>query len=122
MPRYQQSFPLYKDIETSLLVAFEAFTHLGWTLEYAGETAIAASPPAVFKTKDFLVVCRAVNGELVVESETLEQSVAKAHAAATAGDTVLLSPACASQDQFRDFEERGDCFRAAVRVATGQLG
>ncbi len=58
----------------------------------------------------------------VVESETLEQSVAKAHAAATAGDTVLLSPACASQDQFRDFEERGDCFREAVRVATGQQG
>lgn len=58
----------------------------------------------------------------VVESETLEQSVAKAHAAATEGDTVLLSPACASQDQFRDFEERGDCFRAAVRVATGQQG
>ena len=58
----------------------------------------------------------------VIASETLEQSVAKAHAAATAGDTVLLSPACASQDQFRDFEERGDCFRAAVRVATGQLG
>ena len=58
----------------------------------------------------------------VVESETLEQSVAKAHAASTAGDTVLLSPACASQDQFRDFEERGDCFREAVRVATGQQG
>ena len=58
----------------------------------------------------------------VVESETLEQSVAKAHVAATEGDTVLLSPACASQDQFRDFEERGDSFRAAVRVATGQLG
>jgi rhomboid protease GluP len=75
MPRYQQSFPLYKDIETSLLVAFQAFTHLGWTPEYAGETAIAASPPAVFKTKDFLVVCRAVNGELVVESEMLNNEV-----------------------------------------------
>jgi UDP-N-acetylmuramoylalanine--D-glutamate ligase len=56
----------------------------------------------------------------VVESETLAQSVAKAHAAALAGDAVLLSPACASQDQFRDFEERGDCFRAAVFAATGQ--
>jgi UDP-N-acetylmuramoylalanine--D-glutamate ligase len=56
----------------------------------------------------------------VVESETLEQSVAKAHAAAIAGDTVLLSPACASQDQFRDFEERGDCFRHAVLALSGQ--
>jgi UDP-N-acetylmuramoylalanine--D-glutamate ligase len=51
---------------------------------------------------------------IVSESETLEQSVAKAYAAAQTGDTVILSPACASQDQFRDFEERGECFRSAV--------
>jgi UDP-N-acetylmuramoylalanine--D-glutamate ligase len=32
------------------------------------------------------------------------------------GDVVLLAPACASQDQFRDFAARGECFRAAVQA------
>jgi UDP-N-acetylmuramoylalanine--D-glutamate ligase len=47
---------------------------------------------------------------------TLEVAVADAAAAARPGDTVLLSPACASFDQFRDFEARGDAFRALVEA------
>ena len=50
----------------------------------------------------------------VAECETLERAVGEAAAEAASGDTVLLSPACASFDQFRDFEERGDQFRALV--------
>ncbi len=50
----------------------------------------------------------------VAVSGTLERAVAEAAAAAEPGDTVLLSPACASFDQFRDFEARGQAFRAAV--------
>jgi UDP-N-acetylmuramoylalanine--D-glutamate ligase len=45
---------------------------------------------------------------------TLEAAVAHAAGLATAGEVVLLSPACASYDQFDDFEQRGDAFRAAV--------
>jgi len=50
----------------------------------------------------------------VAQCETLERAVDEAAAEAEAGDTVLLSPACASFDQFRDFEDRGDRFRALV--------
>jgi len=50
----------------------------------------------------------------VTQCETLERAVGEAAAEAEAGDTVLLSPACASFDQFRDFEDRGDRFRALV--------
>lgn len=52
----------------------------------------------------------------VIMSGTLESAVAAAAAAAHPGDTVLLSPACASFDQFRDFEARGDAFRALVEA------
>jgi UDP-N-acetylmuramoylalanine--D-glutamate ligase len=44
----------------------------------------------------------------------LDVAVREAAADAVPGDTVLLSPACASFDQFRDFEDRGDQFRALV--------
>ncbi|WP_370032913.1 UDP-N-acetylmuramoyl-L-alanine--D-glutamate ligase [Qipengyuania mesophila] len=46
--------------------------------------------------------------------ETLDHAVARAAENAVPGDTVLLSPACASFDQYRDFEARGEHFRALV--------
>ncbi|KQN92942.1 UDP-N-acetylmuramoylalanine--D-glutamate ligase [Sphingomonas sp. Leaf231] len=50
----------------------------------------------------------------VAEVETLERAVKLAAQEAERGDVVLLSPAAASFDQFRDFEARGLAFRAAV--------
>ena len=55
-----------------------------------------------------------------VSCGTLEQAVKAARQQAKAGETVLLSPACTSFDQFRDFNERGDCFAAAVRRLAGE--
>jgi UDP-N-acetylmuramoylalanine--D-glutamate ligase len=45
---------------------------------------------------------------------TLERAVAHASGLAKPGEVVLLSPACASYDQFRNFEERGEAFRRIV--------
>lgn len=47
---------------------------------------------------------------------TLGDAVKRAGAVARRGDTVLLSPACSSFDQFRDYEERGQVFKELVRA------
>ena len=50
----------------------------------------------------------------MVETRSMEEAVKMAQRFATAGDTVLLSPACASFDLFKSYEDRGDQFKAAV--------
>jgi UDP-N-acetylmuramoylalanine--D-glutamate ligase len=57
----------------------------------------------------------ATTGVALQRCGELERALAAASAAASAGDTVLLSPACASYDQFPNFEVRGDRFRALVK-------
>jgi UDP-N-acetylmuramoylalanine--D-glutamate ligase len=49
--------------------------------------------------------------------QTLEQALPLARAAAQPGEVVLFSPACASYDQYRDFEARGEHFRSLVEGA-----
>ena len=63
------------------------------------------------------VFAKVLQGHMPVsQCEVLEEAVRLASDAAVAGETVLLSPACASFDQFRDFEARGDAFRTAVEA------
>lgn len=54
----------------------------------------------------------------VTRSEMMCEAIRQAIAAAHPGDVVLLSPACASFDQFRDYEARGDSFRQVVEALT----
>jgi len=61
-------------------------------------------------------IARALEGHVTWEScGDLDTAVDRAAALAEAGDIVLLAPACASFDQFDNFEHRGECFRAAVQ-------
>jgi UDP-N-acetylmuramoylalanine--D-glutamate ligase len=55
----------------------------------------------------------------VVKAGTLQQAVRDAATRARPGDVVLLSPACASFDQFANFEERGRIFASLVRALPG---
>jgi UDP-N-acetylmuramoylalanine--D-glutamate ligase len=57
-------------------------------------------------------------GRAYVRAGDLATAVSRAAAAAEPGDVVLLSPACASYDQFANFEERGDTFRRLVQELT----
>jgi UDP-N-acetylmuramoylalanine--D-glutamate ligase len=52
----------------------------------------------------------------VVRAGPFSEAVEAARALARPGDAVLLSPACSSYDQFRNYEERGATFRAAVEA------
>lgn len=61
-------------------------------------------------------LARVLNGALPLRTvDSMEEAVAAAAEWAQAGDTVLLSPACASLDMFSDYADRGDRFAAAVR-------
>ena len=62
----------------------------------------------------------ALEGQVQVERcELISEAVRRAADAALPGDVVLLSPACASYDQFRDYEKRGTHFRQMVGAITG---
>jgi UDP-N-acetylmuramoylalanine--D-glutamate ligase len=66
------------------------------------------------------IIETALSGAVSIERcGTMDLAVARAAALARRGDTVLLSPACASFDQYANFEERGNHFAALARQAVG---
>ena len=71
---------------------------------------------AVLIGRDAAALAAALKGVCTVETcATLEEAVLAAAKAAQPGDTVLLSPACASWDMFRDYTHRGAVFAQAVK-------
>jgi UDP-N-acetylmuramoylalanine--D-glutamate ligase len=71
--------------------------------------------------KDAPAVAAALAGVCTTETvASMPEAVIAAARVARAGDTVLLSPACASLDMFRDYGHRGDVFAAAVRELGGR--
>jgi UDP-N-acetylmuramoylalanine--D-glutamate ligase len=83
--------------------------------------AVAGRAAAVYLIGDAAdEIARAIGGRVPVQHcGTLAEAVRRAAAAASDGDTVLLSPACASFDQFRDYAHRGDEFARLARLTAG---
>lgn len=108
---------------TSTAPALAAFDRIHWILGGQAKTddLDACRPGFGHVARAYTIgdatelFARLLDGEFPVEkSGTLEAAVKSAAAQAGPGETVLLSPACASFDQFRDYEDRGAQFRAAV--------
>ena len=76
-------------------------SHVKYIISY-GETKDRIKDFAFKHSKDCVVV------------DTLEEAVKCAYSISCDGDTILLSPACASWDQFPDFEKRGETFKKTV--------
>ena len=76
--------------------------------ELRGVVAIGEAAPELVRLFDGRVP--------VADAGSIEDAVTKAFAMADGGGTVLLAPACASWDQFRDYAERGERFAAAARA------
>ena len=53
--------------------------------------------------------------ELLIETYAMSEAVKVAYKIAERGDTVLLSPACASFDLFKNYEDRGNQFKEAIK-------
>ena len=64
---------------------------------------------------DYLISSLTDLGIPMTDASSMEEAVELAYFAGVMGDVVLLSPGCASFDLFKDYEERGNAFKKAVR-------
>jgi UDP-N-acetylmuramoylalanine--D-glutamate ligase len=86
------------------------------SLARTAREAAVAQAYLIGESADDLAEALAAQGVRFTNSGTLDRAVRDAFTDAERGEVVLLSPACASYDQFRDFEERGERFRELVEA------
>lgn len=120
------------DAAAKALACYEAIYWIAGGLPKEG--GLAAAAPHLDRVRHAFLIGRAaqefnafLEGRVpVAVCDDLKTAVERARAKALedgiAGATVLLSPACASFDQFRDFEARGDAFREIVAALPGSHG
>ncbi|MGI5862016.1 MAG: UDP-N-acetylmuramoyl-L-alanine--D-glutamate ligase [Myxococcales bacterium] len=115
----------------STIVALKAFPRGVWLIaggrgkgvSYAPMVAASRGRVEAVLTigEDAPRIAEAYRGEVeVVDCGDLAGALRVASERAKPGDVVLLSPACASYDQFHNFEERGERFKALVRKLAGE--
>ncbi|MGH8636571.1 MAG: UDP-N-acetylmuramoyl-L-alanine--D-glutamate ligase [Burkholderiales bacterium] len=74
------------------------------------------------RDRDRIRAALAASGVALMAADTLEDAVGIAYAAAMPGDAVVLSPACASFDMFRDYRHRGEAFARIARALAQRSG
>jgi len=81
------------------------------------EQIVSGARGLIFLTTDVLKLYQAFHGKVehIASALSMEEAIEHARAMAQPGDTVLLSPACASFDLFKSYIHRGNCFREIVQ-------
>jgi UDP-N-acetylmuramoylalanine--D-glutamate ligase len=82
----------------------------------------ARSVVLIGRDRELIASVLGASGVPLMRATTMEEAVDVAYAAALAGDAVLLSPACASYDMFRDYRHRGEEFARIARLLTTRAG
>lgn len=95
-------------------------TDKGNNYEDIAELVISGARALIFLTTDAEKLHRTFDGRVakIADAHSMQEAIAQARAFAEPGDTVLLSPACASFDLFDNYEHRGTCFRDEVLALT----
>lgn len=98
-------------------------TDKGNKYEEIADLVVSGARALIFLTTDAKKLHDTFDGrvERIAEVQSMQEAIAQASAWAEPGDTVLLSPACASFDLFKNYEHRGDCFREEVLSLKARL-